>query len=158
MKALTGTDLEGYDLLAGLPAEDLAAMAACGTRIEVPAGETLFRQGDKADFFCLLEEGKVVVVLESPGGETANVLSVKRREPFGWSSVIEPRTYTGGAQAIDRSLVLRFDASALLSVFEKRPMLGYRVMSRLAAIIAHRLREHWIDLCARTNTKRTLAP
>ncbi len=157
MTPLTGTDLEGYELLTGLPMEDLNAMAACGKRIEVATGETIFRQGDVANLFCLLEEGKVTVMLESPGGETANVLAVRRREPFGWSSVIEPRTYTGGAQAIDRSQVLRFDATALLAVFEKRPMLGYRIMSRLAAIIARRLKEHWVDLCARTNTKRSLS-
>lgn len=157
MAGLTGTDLEGYELLEGMRTEDLAAMAACGKRVEVAAGETLFRQGEAANAFCLLEAGRVVVMLESPGGETANVLAVGRREPFGWSSVIAPRVYTGGAQALDRSQILWFDATALLKVFEQRTDLGYRFMARLAAIIAKRLKEHWVDLCARTNTRRTLS-
>lgn len=152
MPALTGTDLEGYDLLAGLPIEDLNAMAACAERREVLSGEFLFRQGERASGFFLVEEGRVVVLMESPGGEVANVLGVRRREAFGWSGIVEPRVYTGSAQVVDRILVIRFDADALLAVFESRPLLGYRVMSKLASLVATRLREHWIEICNRTKT------
>ncbi len=155
MTELTGTDLEGYELLAGLPVEDLNAMAACGERKEVPSGDFLFRQGERASGFFLVEEGRVVVLMESPGGEAANVLGVRRREAFGWSGIVEPRVYTGAAQAVDRTLVIRFDTDALLRVFEARPILGYRVMSRLASLVAMRLREHWIEICSRTRAWKT---
>ncbi len=156
MDTLTGTDLEGYELLAGLPMEDLEAMAACAQRVEVRGGEPLFRQGERAVHFFLVEEGRVVVQMESPGGEAANVLAVRRREPFGWSGVVEPRFYTGSGQAVDRSLVIRFDADRLLDVFEKRPVLGYRFMSRLASLVATRLREHWVEICSRTRSWKPL--
>lgn len=152
MPALTGTDLVGYELLAGLPIEDLNAMAACGERMEAHSGDFLFRQGERAAGFFLVEEGRIVVLMESPGGEAANVLGVRRREAFGWSGIVEPRVYTGSAQAVDRSLVIRFDSDALLRVFEARPTLGYRVMSRLASLVALRLREHWIEICSRTRS------
>lgn len=152
MGALTGTDLEGYDLLAGLPMEDLDAMAACAERIEVKSGEAIFQQGEAAKHFFLVEEGRVVVQVDSPGGEAANVLAVRRRDVFGWSGVVEPREFRGSGRAVDRSLIIRFDADRLLDVFEKRPMLGYRFMSRLASIVAARLREHWVEICNRTRT------
>ncbi len=154
MGTLTGTDLEGYELLAGLPMEDLEAMAGCAERVEVRSGEALFQQGERARHFFLVEEGRVVVQMDSPGGEAANVLAVRRREPFGWSGVVEPRFYTGSAQAVDRSLVIRFDADRLLDVFDKRSQLGYRFMSRLASLVATRLKEHWVEICSRTRTWR----
>lgn len=152
MGELTGTDLEGYELLAGFAIEDLDSMAACAERVEVHSGEPIFRQGERAIHFFLVEEGRVVIQMESPGGEAANVLAVRRREPFGWSGVVEPRFYTGSAQAVDRSLVIRFDTGRLLDVFEKRPLLGYRFMSRLASLVATRLREHWLEICSRTRS------
>jgi len=79
--------LRTVPFLAVLPAQTLETLAVQATRVELPAGSTLFSQGDEGDSFYVLDAGKLTIDLpegtkieEAPGyvGEIALLRDVPR--------------------------------------------------------------------------------
>jgi CRP-like cAMP-binding protein len=96
-------------MFAPLPAPTLEALASSLVRVDVPAGQTIFRQGDHGDRFYIVDSGEVEIVID---GEIATVLGPD--DYFGEIALLRdiPRTATararGAAQlyALDRDTFL----------------------------------------------------
>jgi CRP-like cAMP-binding protein len=58
---------------------------------------------------------------------------------FGWSAVVPPYASTAGTKAITAARLIRFDAQKLRQKSEEDCDFGYRLMSKIAAIIRDRL-------------------
>ena len=64
------TELGALPVFAGIPTEELSALAAELTPVRAPAGEVLMRQGDKALSFFLIASGEVEVSHTDSDGHT----------------------------------------------------------------------------------------
>ena len=93
--------------LKALPAPTLEALAKSLARIELPAGETLFRQGDHGDRFYIVESGEVEIEID---GRVANVLGPG--DHFGEIALLRdiPRTATARARKETQLFALERDA------------------------------------------------
>jgi hypothetical protein len=56
--------LRAIEMFAPLPAPTLEALAASLTRLEVPAGETIFHQGDHGDRFYIVDSGEIEIEID----------------------------------------------------------------------------------------------
>ena len=76
-------------------------------RIDIPAGETLFRQGDHGDRFYIVESGEVEIEID---GRVANVLGPG--DHFGEIALLRdiPRTATARARKETQLYALDRDA------------------------------------------------
>lgn len=104
----------------------------------VPEGHVFFRAGDPAAFLYVLKEGQVAL---TTGG--AAPITFPIGEPgavFGWSALVEPRTYTATCESTMPSSVLKLDGGELLKLFEENPKDGLLVVRRLARVMASRLK------------------
>jgi len=96
-------------MFAPLPAPTLEALAASLTRVQVPAGEVVFRQGDHGDRFYIVDSGEIEIEVD---GREANVLGAG--DHFGEIALLRdiPRTATARARketelyALDRDAFL----------------------------------------------------
>jgi len=101
--------LRAIEMFAPLPAPTLEALAASLTRVDVPAGETVFRQGDHGDRFYIVDSGEIEIEVD---GREANVLGPG--DHFGEIALLRdiPRTATARARketelyALDRDAFL----------------------------------------------------
>lgn len=130
--------LKKVEIFEGLSAEVLDRIQAMALEEQVHEGHLFFRSGDPAAFLYVLQEGQVAL---TTGG--AAPITFPIGEPgavFGWSALVEPRTYTATCESTMPTTVLKLDGTALLQLFEEHPKDGLLALRRLARVMASRLK------------------
>ena len=77
-------------LLAGLPAQTLADLAALARLDHYPAEATIFNQGDPCDRFWLLRAGRVKIVRLAEDGREVILEVIAPGEAFGGAVIFLP--------------------------------------------------------------------
>ena len=100
-------------------------------------GDFIFREGDHAEYFYVLLEGRVRLSM----GETGKVVYVVDRpgETFGWSSLVGRDVYSASAECVLASKLFRIDKEEFEKILEKKPADGMTFFRRLAGILGERL-------------------
>ena len=141
---LSANHLKEFVYFKGFGDPELEKLAAAATEETYDAGTQIYKTGDPARCLYLIQEGKIILVMDSylgphkpPMQVTVDV--VTRGESMGWSAVVEPYIYTLGALCIDRAKAIAIDAPGLRRLMDEDACLGYRIMKATAQIIANRL-------------------
>ena len=101
--------LQAIPMFAPLPAPTLEALALSMTRREVPAGETIFRQGDHGDRFYIIDSGEIEIEID---GREANVLGPG--EHFGEIALLRDISRTATARARKETKLYALERDAFL--------------------------------------------
>jgi len=101
--------LQAIPMFAPLPAPTLEALALSMTRREVPAGETIFRQGDHGDRFYIVDSGEIEIEID---GREANVLGPG--EHFGEIALLRDISRTATARARKDTKLYALERDAFL--------------------------------------------
>jgi toluene monooxygenase system ferredoxin subunit len=134
------TALDVGELFNGLAAGTIEKLARLAKRESFPAGATLYKPGDPAEDFFVLDSGRVEFLVgrgerTAPGGFMLN-----KGEVFGWAALLDGYpTRIASARCLEASTLLRVNGKAALGVLERDPSAGFVVMRRLAALIARYL-------------------
>jgi CRP-like cAMP-binding protein len=136
--------LKGYDFFKGFTEEEIKKVADIAVEQSFRAGFQIWKKGDQAKNLYLLEEGKVVMVMDTYMGTAkppmqVTVDIVTKGEAMGWSAVVEPYFYTLGARCIDDSKAIAFDTDKLQELLNQDSVLGLKFMRAAAKVIAGRL-------------------
>lgn len=135
-----------YDLIAeqpffsGLSRAQLHTLADNTRQTWFEAGELIFHDGDLANRFYLIVEGRVA--LESSGGTTRTILlqSIGGGELLGWSWMFSPYIWGLRARAIEPTEAIFFYGTRLLEQCATDHDLGYEIFKRVAEVMMQRLR------------------
>jgi CRP/FNR family transcriptional regulator, nitrogen oxide reductase regulator len=130
------TFLRACPVFAGVPAREMAALAAVAREQTYRARDYVFTEGDQADWFCLVRSGRVKILRASRGGKEVVLELLGPGEPFGGVAVIERRPYPASAQAIETSVVLKIPREPIIALSERYP----GVIRAMALMIGRRLR------------------
>jgi CRP/FNR family transcriptional regulator len=130
------TFLRDCPVFAGVPARELAALAAVAREETHRARDYIFTEGDEADWFCFVRSGRVKILRASRGGKEVVLELLGPGEPFGGVAVIERRPYPASAQAIETSVVLKIPREPIVALTERYP----GVIREMALTIGRRLR------------------
>ena len=117
----------------------LKILAECAERLEFGPGDTIFREGDVAEQFYLIEEGRVALETRSSCGDGRGQQEMAAEAMLGSSWLFPPCPWHFGARAMERTRVLAFDGARLLSLCEREHEFGYELMNRLAQVLIGRL-------------------
>lgn len=136
--------LKQFAFFKGFSDEELTKLLEIAKEESYKAGVQVYKKGDPASKLYLLEEGKVVMLMDSYMGPhrppmQVTVDLVTKGEAMGWSAVVEPYIYTLGARCMDDSKVIAFDADKLRNLLNKDSSLGYKFTQAVAKVIATRL-------------------
>jgi len=135
-----GGALDVGELFNGLGRAVLEKLAALARREEHAKGTLLYRPGDPAEDFYVLDAGRVEFLIgrgerTAPGG-----FMLKKGEVFGWAALLDGYpNRIASARCLEDSRVLRINGKRALAVLENDPQSGFVVMRRLAALIARHL-------------------
>ncbi len=139
---ITSNVLAQFDLLKGLPESLLKAIASLSEEISVKKGGVIFREGEKADKLHFLISGSValrVKLTSRPESITVSYIS-SPYQSFGWSGIVAPNHYTSSAECEEDSTLMIISAAPFMKLLEQNPEEGFKVIQRIAEIIADRLR------------------
>jgi CRP/FNR family cyclic AMP-dependent transcriptional regulator len=123
----------------GLAPESVKLVTDCAANMRFSGGEFVFREGDEADRFYLIRDGKIALEEESPGCGPMLIQTLGAGEVFGWSWLFPPYRRHYSARAMVLMRVLAFDGACLRAMCETDHDLGYELMKRFAYIVVQRL-------------------
>lgn len=132
--------LDVGELFRGIAPDTIEKLAALAQREAREQGSELYRPGDPADDFYVLDSGRVAFLIgredrTSPGG-----FMLKKGEVFGWAALLDGYPVRiASARCLEASALLRINGRAALKVLEGDPVACYVVMRRLASLIARYL-------------------
>jgi toluene monooxygenase system ferredoxin subunit len=131
------TALDVGELFNGIAEGSREALIKLANREEFVEGSVLYRPGDPAEDFFVLESGRVE--FEIGRGERVNPAGfmLKKGEVFGWAALLENHPQRiASARALEKSVLLRINGKQALKVLEADAASGQVVMRRLAGLIA----------------------
>jgi CRP/FNR family transcriptional regulator, cyclic AMP receptor protein len=111
----------------------------CSVNKIFEAGQFLFREGESADTFYVIRNGRVQVETFSPEHGPIIIQTEAEGEVLGWSWLVPPYHWRFDARATEQVRVIAIDGKCLREKCEEDHNLGYELMKRFALIIAERL-------------------
>ena len=114
-------------------------------------GEEIIKEGAFGDKFYILYSGRVQVLRKTPAGDTIALANLKADQNvfFGETALIcqdEPRSAT--VKASSDGCVIALSSKKFIALCEKEPLLGYRVVLRIARGMSKTIRETNSDKAA----------
>ena len=140
-----------HPFLAGMSDAHLQLLADCATAHHWGQDEVLFRAGDPAKGFFLIESGNVAVEGEKKEGQTVTIDVVAAGEPLGWSWIFEPFVCEYGARALEPTGAMFFDAVSLAMHRAADLTLGHELFKRMSQVMVRRLTAARAKLLEATN-------
>ena len=129
--------LQQKDIFEAMPKDFVKEIMDISVTESHQQGEVLFRDGERAEAFYVLLQGRVKLSL----GETGQIVYVVSNagEAFGWSSLIGRERFSATAECMATAKLLRFDHVKLQKILEKNPAHGLILFQRLAELLGNRL-------------------
>jgi len=123
----------------GMKPEHLAVLMEGAQTTEFKAGDVLFREGEPAGQFYLIESGKIALEAHQPAAGTVLVQTLGAGEVLGWSWLFPPFVWHFEARAIEATKVIVLSGAHLLSTAESDHDFGYELMKRVTQVVIRRL-------------------
>jgi CRP/FNR family cyclic AMP-dependent transcriptional regulator len=128
-----------HRFFADIDREFSSLVTGCAKNVRFEAGQYLFHEGEPADQFYLLREGRVALEVTAPGRGAVTILTLGENEIVGVSWLIPPYRWTFNAKALGRIRAIAMDAKCLRQKCEDDHDLGYELMKRFMPILLERL-------------------
>jgi CRP/FNR family transcriptional regulator, cyclic AMP receptor protein len=123
----------------GLDSEFIQLMVSCASNVRFKADTYILKEGDPANTFYLIREGRVAVEVFAPQRKPIIVATLSIGELLGWSWLLPPFQWRFHARAIDGVRAIALDGKCLRTKCEENHDLGYAVLKRFAQIMERRL-------------------
>ena len=128
-------------LLEGRNESDIADLARVLRRRDVPAGETLWHQGEEARELLLIVQGAVSASLQAPGGRVVEIGRAGPGEMVGEIALLDGGGHTMSVQATEPATVLALGKADFAALLARQDPATFSLKRRLAALFTARHRE-----------------
>jgi CRP/FNR family transcriptional regulator, cyclic AMP receptor protein len=124
--------------LEGMRKQHVRYLNEIALRTNFAEGEWIFREGERADRFYLIEEGSAVVTSRMPIHSHIVIQTLGPGNAIGWSGLFKPYTWHLDARADEPTRLLSFRAARLREQCKRDPELGYELMKRVGYMLMER--------------------
>ena len=138
--------LRRYPYFAAVSDESLKALAMIAEERVIPAGTEIFRQGDPAGCLHIITWGEVNIQYLLGNGEVRTVDTLVEGDLLCWSALVEPYKTTAIGTASKETHTVCLGAHELRALCEQDPLLGYRLTTQVAKLLANRLESARVQL------------
>src|SRR4030095_2129942 len=113
----------------------------CAIPVQFERGQIIFREGETANRFYLIESGKLV--LESTKGQRKPefIDPIGAGDLLGWSCMFPPYAWQFTARAVEPTTAIFFYGTILREYCQKDPSLGYELLKRMRSVMVKRRAE-----------------
>ena len=131
--------LTEHPFLKGLEPHYLKLVVGCASNVRFKAGQYLFREGEEAERFYMIRQGKVALEIHAAKGGSIILQTIGEDEVLGWSWLVPPYHYRFQARAVEPTRAIALDGRCLRTKSEEDHGLGYELLKRFCHIIVERL-------------------
>lgn len=131
--------LSELPLFAGLDPEHTRLIAGCTRNCHFDPGQYLFHEGDPANEFFLIRQGRVALDVAAPGQAPIVFSTLEEGEVVGASWLVPPYRWMSDARATTPTRALGIDAACLRRKCEEDHDFGYAMMKRFLPVFVQRL-------------------
>ena len=128
-----------HPFVAGMNRAQLALLTDCAMVVHFNPGELIFREGELANRFYLIESGKVILESTGKWGNRVIIDKVGAGDLLGWSWMFPPYVWHFSARAVERTEAIFFYGTILREYCERDHSLGYELFKRMSAVMVKRL-------------------
>lgn len=140
--------LRRYPCFANLSDQILKKIAVLAEEKTIPAGQRIFGEGEPAKYLYVITRGEVNIQYLLGNGELRTVDTLVDGDLLVWSAMIEPYKTTAFGTATKETQLVGIVADKLRKLCEEDPLLGYRLTTEVAKLLAHRLEGARVQLAA----------
>jgi len=127
-----------HPFLCGMSAHHIRLLADCAMRSHFEAGHVIFREGETANRFYLIEHGKVALE-SSTLGEPVKIEEIGDGDLLGWSWLFPPYAWHFTSRALVHTTAIFFYGTVLREYSEQDHSLGFELFKRMSAVMLRRL-------------------
>ena len=128
-----------HPFLAGMNRSQVALLTDCAMAVHFEKGQIIFREGEMANRFYLIETGKVVLESSEGVGNSVIIPTIGAGELLGWSWMFPPYTWRMTARAVEPTSAIFFYGTILREYCERDCSLGYELFKRMAPVMIKRM-------------------
>ena len=125
--------LRSCQLFTGLPLPDLQSIAEVATPKSLEKDEYLFREGDPARGFYVVQRGAINVHRVSAAGKEQIIHVFRTGDSFAEVALATPTGYPADARAIETTQVLLVQKEGILALLKRQPELALRMLGSMSS-------------------------
>ncbi len=133
------SSIAAHPFLKGLSSQHLQVLSDAAMLKDFAPGEIIFREGDPANRFYLIESGKVILETSGKDREPRLIQTISAGDVLGWSWLYPPYYWHFNARTTEPTKAIFFYGTRLREKCEENHDLGYDLMKRMAGIVINRL-------------------
>ncbi|HZW35948.1 MAG TPA: Crp/Fnr family transcriptional regulator [Candidatus Deferrimicrobiaceae bacterium] len=124
--------LRNTPLFANLPPEDLRRVAEIASLRRYEKKESIFREGERADGFYVVGEGRVKIFKLSENGKEQVLHLIGPGQSFAEATIFEGGTFPAHAEALETCGVVFLPKRPFTDLLERNPRIAIRMMASLS--------------------------
>ncbi|MFL6540906.1 MAG: Crp/Fnr family transcriptional regulator [Chthoniobacterales bacterium] len=133
------TEVAGHPFLLGLNEHHIRLLADCALHTHFEPGEFIFREGETANRFYLIQHGRVALESSGSGGGPVTIDEIGDNDLLGWSWLFPPYVWHFSARAMEKTEAIFFYGTVLREYCERDPTVGYELFRRMSEVMTRRL-------------------
>lgn len=127
--------MDRFPLFSGLSRDFHVQLAGLARPVRINKKGVLFREGDPADGFYLLVEGKIKLTKISPGGKEQILHFVKAETSFAEAALYSDGKFPAFAEALDDSTLLFIPSAGFTELLAGNQELAINLIAHLAQLL-----------------------
>src|ERR1017187_5911135 len=125
--------LRGCRLFTGLPSQDLESIADVTVVKSLAKGEYLFREGDPAIGFYIVQRGSVDVHRVNAVGKEQIIHVFRAGDSFAEVALASLKGYPADARVLETTQVLLVQKAGILALLRRQPELALRMLGSMSS-------------------------
>jgi CRP-like cAMP-binding protein len=131
--------VRAHPFLAGMSPHQYRILSDCAMSRHFLAGEIIFREGDPADRFYLIQKGHVALECHVKERGLTRIQTIGAGEVLGWSWLFQPHLWHFEARALEPTEAIFLYGIPIRDECDADPELGYELTRRIAQVMLERL-------------------
>ena len=132
--------IESAQMFGDFPRSDTEIVAGYARAYSVKNGTTIFNEGGKGSFMCLVVDGRVDVYKESDG-ESKRLTAIRPGKTMGEMALLDELPHSATTIAVEDTTLVLITKFHFDRLNEEHPALGNRILRKIAKLLSLRLRQ-----------------
>jgi CRP-like cAMP-binding protein len=133
--------IENAPMFSGLSRHEVEILSEYMRGYRAREGATIFEEGSKGLFMCVLVEGRVDIFKDSPGDGKKKVAMVRPGKSMGEMSMLDGMPHSATSIASEDCILLMLTKMSFEKLFEEHPVLYGKLLTQIARLMSLRLRQ-----------------
>lgn len=138
--------IKAHPFFADLDETHCNLAGGCARNVRYKAGDYILKEGEPANEFFLIREGRVALDINAPGGKDITFQTVGPGEIVGVSWLVPPYRWSYDARALEPVRAVGVDAECLRGKCDADHDFGYEMMNRFVPVLVQRLQATRLQL------------